>query len=595
MAFLRCRATRASLLCAACLLALVCLPRPASAQSDDEVPRVTRTYALENARVVRAPGDVLERATVVVRDGLILRVGPDAAIPFDAQRIAADSLTVYAGFIDGLSHTGIPTPKPDQDREDVERPGDPPNDRAGIQPERRASAMLDASDSSIEDLREAGFTVAHVVPHGRMLPGHGAVILLAGDAPNALVVRDDAALFTQFESASGVYPATDMAVIAKLRQLYREAERRQRVETLYADNASGMERPAFDPVHQAFFPVLDGDLPMAFYTEDALDIHRALSLHRDLGFPLMLAGLNQSFLTVDALRTADAPLLLTLDLPEAKDDEAASDTTAADTTAAPTDTTATAMTPDAPESFFVRDFRTRSYEDVEDETKNLEARQAIEREKYYATAATLHEAGLRFGFTTMDVKPKDVHDNLRTMIEHGLPEDAALAALTTDAASALGLSDVTGTVEDGKMANLVVTDGPLFAEETEIRYVFVDGQLFEMETAPEATEPAAVTPAGTWSYEVETPQGTIGGVLTLSGEPDDLEGTITNDATPGEPANLEDVVVSGTTLSFRFDGGQFGEISVNVDIEGDTFEGSLSVPDFGGMPISGTRTASPDR
>jgi imidazolonepropionase-like amidohydrolase len=595
MALLRHRTVLIPTLWAACLLALTLLPPPVAAQSADDVPRVTRTFALENARVVRAPGDVLDRATVVVRDGLILRVGPDAAIPFDAERIAADSLTVYAGFIDGLSHAGIPTPEPNRDREDVERPGDPPNDRAGIQPERRASAMLDAGDGSIEDLREAGFTMAHVVPHGQMLPGHGAVILLAGDDPNALVVRDDAALFAQFDGASGVYPATDMAVIATLRQLYREAERRQRVEALYADNASGMERPAFDPVHQAFFPVLDGDLPMAFYTDNALDVYRALSLQDDLGFPLLLAGLNQGFLAIDALQEADVPLLLTLDLPETKDDEAASDTTTADTTAAPADTTASPMTPDRPGSFFLRDLRTRSYEDIERETENLEARQALEREKYYATAATLHEAGLPFGFTTKDVKPKDIHANLRTMIEHGLPEDAALAALTTDAAATLGLSDVTGTVEVGKMANLVVTDGPLFDEDTEIRYVFVDGQMFEMETGAEATAPAAVSPAGTWSYEVETPQGTIGGVLTLSGDPDDLEGTITNDASPGDPADLEDVVVSGTTLSFSFDGGQFGEISVSVNIEGDTFEGSLSVPGAGGLPISGTRTASPDR
>ena len=92
---------------------MVLIPRPMQAQvnAGDEVPSVTRTFALTNAHVVQAPDRTMERATVIVRDGLIAAIGPNIDIPFDAEVIPADSLMIYAGFIDGLSHTGIPEPR----------------------------------------------------------------------------------------------------------------------------------------------------------------------------------------------------------------------------------------------------------------------------------------------------------------------------------------------------------------------------------------------------------------------------------------------------------------------------------------------------
>jgi imidazolonepropionase-like amidohydrolase len=173
------------------MLALLLFPRASMAQSNDEVPEVTRTFALVNARVVQAPGRVMDRATVIVRDGLIATISRDATIPFDAERIDADSLTIYAGFIDGLSHTGIPKPKEEENQERPDDPANPPDEYAGIQPERDARMMLDPKDNSIEKLRQAGFTAAHVVPYGNMLPGSGAVILLAGDDPRTLVLKGD--------------------------------------------------------------------------------------------------------------------------------------------------------------------------------------------------------------------------------------------------------------------------------------------------------------------------------------------------------------------------------------------------------------------
>lgn len=575
----RLRAGAGGLVLLACLLTL----RPAHAQSADEVPVVTRTFAIENARVVQAPGRVLDRGTVIVRDGLITAVGADVAVPFDAERIAGDSLTVYAGFIDGLSHAGIPEPKQDADRPRVPNPGTPPNDVAGIQPERQATALLRAEGKALEALRKAGFTAAHVVPHGGMLPGAGAVVLLAGPTPEAMVLRDDVSLFAQYEPARGVYPATSMAIMAKLRQLYREADRRRTVERLYAENPAGLERPAFDPVHAAFFPVLAGERPVVFYTqgrEGALEIHRTLMLREELGFPLILAGLNQAFLALDALRTADVPLLLTLDLPEAPDEPkgAAADSAAADTSKV--------MTPDAPGTFFVSDLRTRSYEDVARERENLEARQALTRERYAANAARLHEAGLRFGFMTMDVEPEDAHAHLRQMIAAGLPEEAALAALTTDGAAVLGLTEVLGTVEAGKIANLVVTKGSYFDEKPDVRYVFVDGRKFAYGAEAPAGPEADV--AGTWSYTVWTPDGEVTGTLTLTGRGRRLGGTLASSVL-SSPAPLEDVRLDGDELTFAVQTRPYGRLSARLTFTGDEMRGTVTVPEAGDLSIRGTR------
>jgi len=564
--------------------ALLCLfVLPSHAQDEITPPTVTTTYALENAQVVQAPGQVLESATVVVEDGIIEAVGPNVNVPYDARRIAADSLVVYAGFIDGFSHAGIEMPESDAENgngDDVKDPGDPPADAAGIQPDRSARPFLSPDASNLNKLRQAGFTAGHVAPEGQMLPGTGAYVLYGGETASDMILNDASSLFAEIQTAEGyIYPATEMAVIAKFRQLYREADRRQTLEADYAQNSS-QPRPPQNPIHSAFFPVLDGDRPMAFYADDALSLHRVLNLQQELGFPMMLAGLGESFRTLDALQAVDAPLFLTLGLPDAPKTSVGSDTTVADTT-------------DTPAQYYDSDLRTRSYEDVPEEETNLRLRHAMERQKYQEAAATLHEAGLQFGFTTREADAGDIRTNLRTMVDHGLPEETALAALTTRPASLLGLSDRLGTVEEGKIANLVVTDGSYFHEDTKVQHVFVDGQLYDYASGQEQGEITGDVSAvlGSWSYTVESPQGELTGTLTLEGDQSGLEGTFVGPR--GDEQELQSVSFDGTTLSFSVNSPQ-GTLSVTVTVEGESFEGTASLGDQS-FPISGERTSTPDR
>ena len=175
-----------------------------------------------------------------------------------------------------------------------------------------------------------------------------------------------------------------------------------------------------------------------------------------------------------------------------------------------------------------------------------------------AQAGKLAEAGVPFAFSTIDAKPSDAMKSLRAMIEAGLTESAAMAALTTNAASMIGMNRIAGTVEQGKLANLVITTGPIFSEDSQIKHVVADGSIFDYEIKTKMKNgngEATVEVAGTWDYTSETPAGSSGGKLTIEKDGDDYSGTITYDDPSGNgtaTSPISDVSISGSQLSFSF-------------------------------------------
>ena len=179
------------------LAALLLLVLNMQAQSIDDILKpVTRTYALKNVVVVPGTGGMIEGATVIIKNGLIHAVGKDIDIPAGAQVLETDSMYVYPGFIDALSHVGIPAPKQDNSRSRFSRPqgvdpGNPPRELAGVMPDAKTVDKLSVKDSEIAALRKLGFTAAHSVPRGMMLPGKGAVIVLAGETERDMIIMED--------------------------------------------------------------------------------------------------------------------------------------------------------------------------------------------------------------------------------------------------------------------------------------------------------------------------------------------------------------------------------------------------------------------
>jgi hypothetical protein len=549
------------------LLSMSVIALSSRAQSDPTgESAVTRTYALTNATVITKPGTELKETTVVIKDGLIVRVGKNVPIPAEAQVIDASKLYVYAAFIDGMSNTGAKRPENPERPQNLFTP-DPPNEYAGITPENSVIAQLDVTNSSIGSLREAGFAISHAVPYGRMLPGSTALILLNdAEHPDEIILKKDVALFAQWIGAPGAYPGNILGMMAKWRNLYRNAEQDKKHFELYAENPAGLPRPENDRVSQAFFPVIAKQKPVMFNVDGVLDARRAMRLQKDLGFPLMVAGVEQAWELTNEIKSSNTPLFLSLDVPDEPKDAKEDDKSA--------------------------------------EMKALEARRMEFYKIHVSQAAKLSEAGIPFGFSVGNVRANAVLKNVRTYIENGLSENAALAALTTNPASIFGISNIAGTVEQGKLANLLVSTAPIFSKDAQVKLMFVDGDKFEYETKESKgngrnTNNNAATSndplAGSWSYTLETPQGDQGGKMVISRENGAYSGYLTSD--DGSPDNtMNNISYRNNELAFDFTidaGGQSVEIVVVGTINGKTYDATATVS-FGGQDFSMNLTATKD-
>jgi imidazolonepropionase-like amidohydrolase len=541
------------------LLSLLFVPLLLRAQDERELPPVTRTYAFTNVNIIQAPGRKIDMATLVIKDGLIKAVGKNIPIPAEAIIIKSDSLYVYAGFIDGLSRTGVVKPR-EENRDRVKDPGNPPDDRAGITPQIDVRNYINPSEKAIEELRTIGFTTAHVVPYGGMLPGSGAIVELAGKSADDMVLLSQSSLYSELTPAERVYPATTMAVIAKWRELYRQASQQKTYASVYASNRAGIERPGSSRLLESFYPVIDKHIPVLFKAEKVWDIHRILTLQKDLGFSLIIGDVKEGWDVTGKLKTSGAKVFLSLDLPEEKKEEKKDDKK------------------DVPKSM------------TDAEKEALDKRKAEFAAKYVGQALTFQQAGIPFGFSTLSVKTKDIQANLRRMIKAGLTEDQALAALTTTPAQLLGLSDRLGSVDAGKIANLVISRKPYFDEKSKVKYVFVEGILYKNET-PEPKKDAKVVIEGEWDITSETPQGKSESVITIKKEGDKYTGKISGNRFP-QAITFDEISLDGNKLKFVFtmtEGGNAFKITVDAVVEGTTFKGNATFGQNEKLPVEGKK------
>ncbi|TDQ18734.1 imidazolonepropionase-like amidohydrolase [Algoriphagus boseongensis] len=550
------------------LLVSVVFAQSSLAQSDPSGKRrVTGTYAITNATLFSSPGQQGSKGTILIKDGVILGVGSGVQIPKEARVIAGDSLYVYPGFIDGAGNMGVTRPK------DPERPKDmvssnPPDEIAGITPWRSVTDQYSASASMVNDWRKAGFTISQVFPEGGMIPGKGAIMVL-GDADGNNLIQLNSALSANFRGSRGMYPATAVGVMAKFREVYQNSSLALEHEKLFA-STSGVKRPQITPTQSGMAAVIQKQIPVIFTTSNDLEVRRAISLQKELGFKLVLTGLENYEPVIDLIKSSNTPVLIKLEIP---DDKA---------------------------------IKGQKEEGVTEATKAQYARVKEAYDKSLKQASLLEKAGIPFAFTTVDAKAGDAHKALKSMIENGLSEKAALAALTTNAASILGISRMAGTIEKGKMANFVLLTDTLFTENAQVKHVIADGYVFDFEVKKKAAtngkteNSGAIKVEGVWEYTSETPAGASGGELVIKKEGTGYSGTITYDDPAGTgkaSSPIKNVTLSGSNMSFEFDvnaGGMSLTVTVTGEITGNTMDGSMSIAQFGSFPLS-AKLASPSR
>lgn len=549
-----------------------------------ELTPVTQTYVLQNVQIVVRPGQIISGGTVIIQDGLILAAGKEVAIPAHARKIKADSMFVYAGFIEGLSQSGIPrpeaassaagarTPGQGQQRPRVSDPWNPTYEEAGITPYVRVRDVFKADDKSIEEMRKLGFTAAQVFPIGKMLPGQASLISLGtGKNADELLLKENTGLIASFSPASGAFPSTIIGVISRLRELYKNAARLQEYQKNYNANPLSVNRPVADKCLEAFFPVLDGKVPLIFQAPDMKSVYRVQALKNELKFGLHFADLKEGSYVADLLKAEAKPIIISLDLPKAAEEKKSA-----------TDSSKTIVVKDA-------------------EMEALKARTAEEMKRLEGQASKLAALGLPFSFSTVGVKATDIKETIRRMIKAGLTEDQALAALTTTPAAQLGVSNRFGTVEKGRAANLVVSDKSYFDEKSSVRYVFIDGKMFEYEGKPapkaggntNAAGKGAEAPkvAGKWSYTIKAPGMNSEGVLTFKGSGNDLTGEWTSSQVPGSNP-ISNVSVDGNKLSFSSNismGSRQVTLDFNLIIDGNSLSGTVGVGTFGTFDVSGAK------
>ncbi len=426
--------------------------------------------AIHNARVVPVSGPVLARATVVVRNGLIEAVGPDAAIPADAWVIEGDGLTVYPGLIDALSTLGLaeaapPTGGGGRGAAPTAAPASPPargpEDRPSTTSWLKASDLVKPTDRRLESARAAGFTTAVTFPSHGLFAGQGAIVNLAGDTPGRMIVSDSAGQYVTFATSGGFgggYPNSIMGVMAYIRQVYLDAEHYKLAKQFYTEHPRGMQRPEYD---RALEGVLESPRVLLPATR-RIDVDRLLRFADELHLKAILYGLPEGYRSGDLLKKANAAVLVNLRWPE------------------------------------------KGRDTDPDEADALRILQV--RDQAPSTPGVLATNGVKFAFYSGGIERRaDLYRAVKRAIDAGLSPQDALRAMTLTPAEIFGVADRLGSIEKGKIANLVVTKGELFQDRTEVKYLLIDGVKLEPvdEPPPGAARPATETAPAT----AEVPEG----------------------------------------------------------------------------------------
>lgn len=524
-------------------------------------------WALTNARIETVTRGVIARGTIVIRDGLIAAVGADVAVPADARVLDLAGKTVFPAFIDLTSSLGLASMTAPQAGG---RPGAAPaaagaeSAPVGLEPYRAVADELRPAAGDVKAARDAGFGAVLSAPSRGAFRGLSALVPLRDSAATLELIRSPVALHMGFQPVAGRYPGTLLGVIAYERQAFYDAQRQGTLLDRYRASPRGMERPASDRRLNALVPVVRGELPVLFAAGNENEIRRAVAMAHEFNLTLTVVGATEGFRALDALQANRRPVVVSVDFPRAPEVTGWS-------------------------------FRAGIRRPPDDSAAaDSAARRVIE-----GNAAAINGAGIRLALASGGMlRASEFLANVRKAIAAGLPRDVALEALTICPAEIAGAAEQLGSIEAGKIANLVVADGDLMGDSAKVNAVFVDGERYEV-IAPAAPArggargaggasggEAAAQVAGTWAVTVTSPQGGQNITMTITQSGDAFTGSMTTDM---GTLPITDGQVSGRTVTWSVTvpmGGQSMVASFHGEVEGNRIRGTADLGAMGSAPFT---------
>jgi imidazolonepropionase-like amidohydrolase len=525
------------------LILLIFIPLKLLPTSTEAIHNV---WAIKDCKIVPVTGPTIKKGVVVIRNGLIEAVGSNVPVPPDAEVLNGEKFSVYPGFIDAL---GTFTLKMPQEKYDASKrySGKYTDKDRGITPGLKAFDYTNLSKATLTKYHRQGITTVHTLPQRGVFTGQASMFSMSDADKNKAVLLKDTWLGIGFSSGGyNTYPGSLMGIIAFLRQEFSDVEYYGMNKSRWSEEMKGITRPQYNARYETILPYAKGKRPVVFLCPNQHAIRRAIKLGNRLGLRyVILDSGGEAFKTIPELKKNKANVLLTLSFK----------------------TPATSI-----HNRFGKDERTRA-----------------ETEIYPKNAAKLAKAGIPFAFSSIGTDdPEKFIKAVKTTIEHGLSPGDALKALTIDAASILGVDKALGSIEPGKIANLLVSEGEILGKETKVKYLFADGKKFEIKAKAEAGAKPTVNITGRWEI---TTLGSMSRKVTMEFKQEEasLSGRMTSRMGTFE---FEDGTVSGNeftievTISF---GGSEIDLYFSGEVEGDTMTGTVAFGTFGSAEFTGKR------
>jgi imidazolonepropionase-like amidohydrolase len=470
--------------------------------------RVPETHAIVNAKIVLGDGTTIEKGRVIIRDGRIAAADAGTETPPDALVYDAAGLTVYPGFVDGFVTSGlkineIVSEGTARDATTAAFATMRETHRKGIRPDISAVESLEVTDEVANARKQAGFAAAFFAPPGPGVSGRASLADLSGNARRDALLRADLAMIAELSPPPGDgYPGSTMGAIAQFRQVIYDADWYRKSWKAHQEHPAQIKAPPTDPILAALEPILDRAMPVVFVANETRDILRSITVAEELGLRPWIAGGMAAWKCAPMLAQKQIPVLLSLNFgAEPKDPRPPRD--GKKTESAPE--SKPAAEPRAESQSKAESGAAESKADSKPDSKTasrpeearwpnpdaMPERAREERKRRYderlANAGILVKAGVKVVFTTAGLRGAgDFHGALQKAVEKGLSKEAALAALTTNAAEVFGAGESIGKIAVGRPAYLTIAKGNLGEKDFKIRAMFVADKRIEYDDDGEA-------------------------------------------------------------------------------------------------------------